>query len=125
MGHHMKRIYHPWWDWECYKAGFYETVAPYELKPDEARDFYRLFLSDIDWFNASMLRVVAGWKNSCEHFLTNQSINRIAWLGQSAMCIATGVPSTFRGGFKLLTVDQQRAANAAAQIQLESWTSQR
>lgn len=125
MGRTVKRIYHPWWNWECYKAGFYATVAPGGLTPDEARDAYRVFLSDIDRFNAAMLRVADGWKNSCEHFLTNTSINRIAWLGQSAMCIATGVPSAFKGGFKLLAIEQQRAANEAAQIQLESWMSQR
>ena len=121
----MKRIYHPWWNWECCKAGFYATVAPGNLSPDDARDAYRAFLSDIPRFNAAMSQVADSWKNSCEHFLTNTGINRIAWLGQSAMCIATGVPSVFRGGFKLLTIEQQRAANAAAQIQLESWMSQR
>jgi len=125
MGRTVMRIYHPWWNWECYKAGFYSTVAPGGRTPDEARDAYRVFLADIPRFNTAMLQVADGWKNSCEHFLTNPAINRVAWLGQSAMCIATGVPSIFRGGFKLLTVEQQRAANNAAQMQLESWMSKR
>lgn len=125
MGATVKRVFHPWWKWECYPSGFYSTDAPYGLTPDEARDFYRIFLSDLDWFDSAMDRVMREWPNSCEQFLTNTSLNRIAWLGQSSMCIATGVPSVFRGGFRLLTIDQQNAANGAAQKRLEAWTSQR
>ena len=115
----MKRIYHPWHKWECFKAGFYDTTCA--LSTDDAKRAYAEFLADIPRFTAAMQRVVEEWPISCEHFLTNQDINRIAWLGQSSMCIETGIPARFRGGFKLLSSDQQREANAAAAIALESW----
>ena len=120
----MKRIYHPWWKWECYPAGFYETTAPYGLTTDEARDMYRLFLSDLNWFEAGLIRVLSTWKHSCEHFLSNPSINRIAWLGQSSMHVSTGVPCVFCGGFRLLTDEQQAAANALADKYLTLWSKQ-
>jgi hypothetical protein len=117
----INRVYHPWQMWECYRAGFYETAAPGGMKSDEAKEAYRTFLSDLSAFRAGMERVGKEWPHSCQQFLTNPSINRIAWLGQSAMCITTGVPACFRGGFSLLTPDQQDAANAAAQEYLTEW----
>ena len=48
-------------------------------------------------------------------------MNRIAWLGQAAMCIATGIPSTFRGGFNQLTPEEQEQANQAALKALNEW----
>ena len=125
MGATLTRIYHPWWKWECYLAGFYGTVAPWGLSPDDAREFYRVFLADLDWFDTAITTVFMDWPHSCEQFLTNPSINRIAWLGQASMCAHTGVPSAFRGGFKLLTVDQRRAANALAEKRIAEWMLKR
>lgn len=113
----MKRIYHPWHEWECYRAGFYNTEC--EFSSDEARCLYRDFLADIPRFEKALRRVLNEWPNSCRHFLTNDGMNRIAWLGQASMCIETGIPSKFRGGFFLLTEDQQLAANEAAQKWLD------
>ena len=82
---------------------------------------YRDFLSDIPRFRAAMARVVSEWPKSCEHFLTKTGTNRIAWLGQSAMCIETGIPARFKSGFALLDEGQKRAANAAADEVLQAW----
>lgn len=117
----INKIWHPWHMWECYRNGFYSTSPPPDMTPEEAKEAYRLFLSDIPRFERAMARVAIEWPNSCEHFLTNTQMNRIAWLGQSAMCIETGVSSIFRGGFKLLTDDQQNLANAAAEKFLNRW----
>jgi hypothetical protein len=115
------RIYHPWWTWECYKAGFYNSSPPDGLTPEQASEKYRDFLRDLNAFGNAMFRVMLEWPHSCEHFLTNPSLNRIAWLGQASMCIAHGVPSCFRGGFKLLTPEEQNAADALAEEYLEMW----
>jgi hypothetical protein len=117
----MQRIYHHWEKWECVKAGFYETLPPNGLSADEAREAYRAFLADTPRFIAAMHKVLERWPHSCEQFLTNTQINRIAWMGQAAMCIETGVPSSFRGGFKLLSPSQQREANKNAQLMIELW----
>ncbi len=113
------RIYHPYWLWECYKAGFYETRRL--LDDDIALNMYKEFLQDLNRFGASIERVFAEWPHSCEHFLTNTSMNRIAWLGQASMCIHSGVPSKFKGGFKLMSQTEQDAADALALKYLKEW----
>ena len=113
------RIYHPYWEWECYKAGFYNTSV--SIEDDAAKAMYAAFLSDSDKFNAALDRVFKEWPRSCEHFLTNTSMNRVAWLGQAAMCIETGIPSKFKGGFKLLSAEDQEIADNVALKRLKEW----
>jgi hypothetical protein len=114
------RIFHTYKGWECYKAGFYNSSVKGKSKV-ECEGMYRSFLSDIKRFSDALERVIAEWKNSCEHYLTNSSMNRISWLGQASVCYATGVPSEFRGGFSLLTEKQQHEANETALIYLNKW----
>ena len=121
----MKRIYRPWTAWECYPAGLYESVPPEGVTPDDARGAYRDFLRDTPRFATALRRVLEEWPNSCEQFLSNESLNRVAWLGQAAMCITTGIPACFRGGFKLLTTDERRIANETARMTLNLWLSDR
>lgn len=119
----IKRVWHPWTSWECYPAGMHESAAA-GMTTEQAMEAYRAFLADISRFQAAMVRVGNEWPYSAEHNLTNEGINRVAWLGQSAMCIETGVPCCFRAGFKLLTDEQQCAANKAAEDYLNEWLVQ-
>jgi hypothetical protein len=117
----LNRIYHPWWTWECYPAGFYASEPPAGMDSQAALDAYAGFLSDLRRFDSAIGRVFAEWIHSCEQFLTNDAMNRVAWIGQSSACIAMGLPSRFRGGFKLLSPDQQRQANELAETRLSEW----
>lgn len=117
----MKRIYHTWDEWECFPAGFYETRPPEAMTEDECRDAYASFLADDDAFRRGLHRVLLEWPNSCEHYLSNERMNRIAWLGQAAMCIETGVSRQFRGGFTRLPEAEQERANATALEYLNRW----
>ena len=65
--------------------------------------------------------MITEWKYSCEHYLTNRAMNRIAWLGQASMCYATGVPSVFCSGYNLLSRDQQIEADQIALEYLNEW----
>ncbi len=116
----MKRIYHTWEKWECYPAGFYENQAVLLEKDDCEREYADL-LTNEKAFRAALKRVLSEWVNSCEHYLSNESMNRIAWLGQAALCIAKSIPSTFRGGFHLLTDAQKAKADAIALEALNKW----
>ena len=80
----MKQVFHPWTEWECYGAGMFDGET--DLSPEEAKIAYAVFLRDIPRFQAAMDRVVREWPKSCEHFLTNENTNRVAWLGQASMC---------------------------------------
>ncbi len=117
------RIFHTYDKWECEKAGFYASKAE-GMTADECREAYRDFLSDLDLFRHYAIAVTQDWPHSCEHYLTNFAMNRIAWIGQAAMCHATGVPSAFCGGFNLLTEEQQAAANEVALDVLNDWLLQ-
>lgn len=114
------RVFHTYDKWECYAAGFYATTKEGMTKED-CEEAYREFLSDTNRFADTLEHVITEWKNSCEHYLTNAAMNRIAWLGQAAACYAMGIPSQFRNGFYLLTDAQQKKANETALIYLNKW----
>jgi len=86
----MERIYHRYENWECFKAGFFRNVSGDEKKQLELK-VIELF-SSTEKTNYFMRRIIAEWPNSCEHNLTNISLNRIAWLGQSACCFYAKIP---------------------------------
>lgn len=109
------RVYHTWDKWEAFDAGFFDsTPRTRTLTADRCKAMYADFLRDIPRFQKAMEGVLNDWPNSTEHNLTNPRMNRIAWLGQAAMCWATGIPSTFCNGFSLMTPAEQDAANEAA-----------
>lgn len=115
------RIFHTFDKWECAKAGFYESKPPKGMSAEQCKEAYRDLLADDDAFRAALERVITEWKHSCEHYLTNAAMNRIAWLGQASLCIALGIPSEFRSGFTLLTEEQQSNANQIALEALNKW----
>jgi len=117
----MERIYHTWDKWECYPAGFYENKAPGSMTDEEAEQKYKELLSDLDAFGAALDSVISAWKNSCEHYLTNPNMNRIAWLGQAALACAHGIPSRYRGGYNLLSDQEQEAADLKALEYMNKW----
>jgi len=117
----IKRIYHTWDVWECYKSGFYEKVPPKGMTKDDCEETYRDLLSDTTRFKKASFRVISEWKNSCEHYLTNENMNRIAWMGQASLCIECGIPSIFRGGYHLLSKQQQIEADNIALEAINAW----
>ncbi len=117
----MNRIYHTWDKWECYPAGFYGERPPKGLTAEECELKYKELLTDLEMFEECLNIVINQWKYSCEHYLTNENMNRIAWLGQASLTIKYNIPSRFRGGFNLLTEDQQKAANEKALMYLNIW----
>lgn len=115
-----ERVFHTYDKWECHKAGFYAQSFD-GMTSQECKEAYRDFLADSSRFSKALNGVVSEWVNSCEHYLTNPAMNRIAWLGQAAMCYATGIPSKFCSGFGLLSEDQKDQANLVALDALNDW----
>lgn len=114
------RIFHTFDKWECHKSGFYANKKD-GMTGEQCELAYRDFLSDDEAFTTALRGVLDNWVNSCEHYLTNKAMNRIAWLGQAAMCYATGVPSKFCAGFNLLSPEKQERANEIALEALNIW----
>lgn len=115
-----ERIFHTHDKWECHKAGFYASRKE-GLDAEQCEQMYAEFLRDTDRFGEALSKLIVEWKHSCEHYLTNKAMNRIAWLGQAAMCYATGVPSVFCSGFNLLSEEEQKSANNMALYYLNTW----
>lgn len=115
-----ERIFHTYDKWECHKAGFYASNKE-GMTADQCEKAYAEYLSNDELFKAGLQGVFDNWINSCEHYLTNKAMNRIAWLGQAAMCYSTGIPSKFCAGFNLLTNEQQNRANEIALEGLNYW----
>ena len=118
----MKRIYHTWDEWECYPAGFYENgPKDKSMTDEECREQYRALLANIPLFRDALSRVMKEWPNSCEHYLSNERMNRVAWLGQAALCVTYGIPQRYRGGYMLLSDEEKAAADNAALDALNDW----
>jgi protoheme ferro-lyase len=116
----MERIYHPYWNWEDYKAGFYENISGTE-KISLSKKVLEMFNCE-DKTRKNMFFVVNNWKNSCEHNLTNQSMNQIAYIGQSACCVYASVPSTITMEmWSKLSKDVQSRSNKIAIEAIDLW----
>jgi len=114
------RIYHPYWRWEDYKAGFYNHCSGEEKKI--------LIKKGVEMFNSekltliNMYKVINEWKYSCEHNFTNPSLNKIAYIGQAACCIYAYIPSTITMElWNMLEKDIQNRANNNALEVLDTW----
>lgn len=114
------RILHTWDKWECFKAGFYEE-RPEGMTQEDGEEKYREFLANLESFENALKGVTSEWKHSCEHYLTNDRMNRIAWLGQASVAYALGIPSCCRGGYHRLSKEQQYAADQMALTYLNRW----
>lgn len=119
--YNVERIYHTWDKWECYKFGFFEVRPPKGLTDDDCKMMYANLLADIDEFKRIMIFIISEWKYSCEHNLTNERMNRIAWMGQASLTYKYLLPAKYRGGYYLLTKEQQQKADEAALEIINLW----
>ncbi len=115
------RILHTWDKWECYRAGFYAEAPPEGVTQEQGEEIYREFLADPARFEDALRHITSEWKHSCEHYLTNDRMNRIAWLGQASVAYAHHIPCCCRGGYHRLTDEQKRAADDMALKYLNVW----
>jgi len=119
----MKRIYHHFMDWEEIGAGMWSNVHASEVMGLLAMAVD--FTGDAERYGAAMLRVIVEWPLSCQHNLTDININRKAWIGHAAACLAIGCPEHItRMAWGKLSQRQQDAANAKAQEAIDQWTAQ-
>ena len=114
----MKRIYHPYYNWEEIKAGMWEPVSNQEEMLQKAIEF----TGDHALYGSYMLRVVNEWPISCENSLTSITINRKAWLGHAACAMAIRCPENItRQAWGFLTEEQRILANKQAEEKISIW----
>lgn len=114
------RIWHPWWLWECFKAGFFGPY-PKGMNQQQGEKLCKDFFLTEGLFEDSLKKVLSEWKYSCEHNLTCHSLNKIAWGGQAACCYLLGVPSSCRAGYNLLPKDVQLKMDTISEVLIRQW----
>jgi len=115
----MKRLFEKYTEWEDYKNGMYEMYnGDDELLIRKSVNL----LSDETLFFEACKSVIEHWKITASVHLTNNTINKKAWIGQAACSYLHKVPELLtRVAWGKLTKDQQDKANAVAEIVISSY----
>ena len=116
----MKRIYHNYLKWEEHHAGMWQGLPKEEA--DKMLPKAIEFTGDHKLYGSWMMKIIYAWPYSCEQNLTDNSINRRAWIGHAACCLAIGCPEHItRQAWHYLTQKQQDKANAQADKAINIW----
>ena len=116
----MDRIWHPYTEWECYRAGMWniDVAGQRKLLLIDAVHF----TGNAELYGSWMMRVVAEWKKSCERHLSDTGSNRRAYIGHAAACMAIQCPEDItRKAWGCLTQRQQDDANHQADLAIAAW----
>jgi ParB-like chromosome segregation protein Spo0J len=114
------RVFHTFDKWECHKAGFYKSTKD-GMTHEECQEEFKRILSNQKLFGDILEKVIVEWKYSCEHYLTNKSMNRIAWLGQAAVCYHSGIPSRYANAWFDIDEETRSEADKTALKYLNIW----
>lgn len=116
----MKRIWHPYNRWEDWKAGMWRKVNPEEEDGFVVKAIQ--FTGDAELYGSFMFRVTREWPFSCEHNFTERSMNRRAWVGHAAACMAIECPEYLtRRAWWMLKQEQRDAADVQATAAIMAW----
>lgn len=114
----LKRVYHPYWNWEEINFNMWGTVSNRKAFLEKAERF----TGDHKKYGRFMMRVIREWPVSCENALTDNSINKKAWVGHAACALALGCPEDItREAWGRLTSEQQLLANKEADRAIKTW----
>jgi hypothetical protein len=112
------RVYHPYTEWEDWKAGLWRQCVAVTDDMDRAA----LILSSPALFANGAREMLRAWPKAAEHNLTNTEQNRRAWLGQATCCHRAGASeSATRFAWWTLSTDARDAANAVADRVIADW----
>lgn len=116
----MKRIYHHYTLWEDYTNGMWRKVSK-----DEELSMLSIAIeftgNHIKYGNA-MMKVVDSWKYTMEHNLTDNTINKKAFVGHCAVCYELKIPEYItRNAWGYLHDFQKIMANKEAEKAIKYW----
>ncbi len=116
----IRKLWHHYLKWEDYQNGMYRT-----LSGEEKKEFLNKaveFTGNAELYGSWMLKVIEAWPVSCEQNLSDVGMNRRAWVGHAAVCLAIGCPEDItREAWGSLTKQQQDEANAKADYAIVQW----
>jgi hypothetical protein len=114
----VRRVWHPYTDWEDYQAGMYGNAKDFMRERGLSVDLLRDTVALPD----AMMDAVLAWPIAAEHNLTDLGSNRRSWVGQAACCLAHGATEFATcSAWGELSEDQRDAANACADVVIARW----
>jgi hypothetical protein len=114
----LSRVYHSHDKWEEIPAGMWSDVDDRKAMLQRAIDF----TGDHALYGSYMMRVIREWPISCENALTDQALNKRAWVGHAACAMAIGCPEDItRQAWGMLSDEQRLLANKEADGALRAW----
>lgn len=118
----MIRIYHHYSKWEEIPMWQRLTGANEETMLNKSIEF----TGDAELYGSWMLKVLSLWPFSCEHNLSDPTMNRKAWIGHAAAWLAINSPEYItRMAWGRLSKQQQNDANNKAEQAINFWECQR
>lgn len=117
----MKQIFHHYEKWEEHHAGMWRKITNEQERKEHLQRAIA-FTGNAKLYGEYMLQVLDKWPISCEQNLSNSSVNRKAWIGHAATCIAINCPEDItREAWWTLSQDQQDEANSKASEAIKKW----
>lgn len=114
------REYYPYWEWEEYTCEMWRSTTKQE--EEELLKQAIEFTGDYKKYGEYMIQAVDQWPISCAQNLSCTGMNRQAWIGHAACCIALNCPEHItRKAWHHLTQEQQDLANAEADKAIKYW----
>lgn len=115
----LRRVYHDCREWEEMKFNMWGEVDNQKEALQKAIEF----TSNHKQYGQYMMRVVNEWPISCENALTDENLNKRAWVGHSAVALALQIPEDItRKAWGYLTDEQRFLANKEATRAIQYWT---
>ncbi len=115
----MKRLFEKYTEWEDYKNGMYEM---YKTEDEDLIRKSVYLLTNSVLFLEACKSVIKDWKITTSVHLTNNTINKKAWIGQASCNYLYKVPELLtRVAWGKLTKRQQETANQIAETVINSY----
>ena len=119
----MDRVWIPYYLWEDYKSGFYKSECIFDK--EEQIKLSQELLKNKKEFENILKKIIKEWQYSCKHNLTNESLNKIAWLGQAACAYKYKISNDIsREGYNLLTKKEKQEADKIAEKIYTRWETE-
>ena len=114
----LKRVYHPYNEWEEVNFNMWGNVCNFNHWLERAIEF----TGNNILYGSYMIKVINDWPISCENALTDQYINKKAWIGHAASALAMNCPEhVTRKAWGYLTDEQKFLANKQAERAIRTW----
>lgn len=119
----VDRVYRRIQEWEEIAHNMWGSPIPSEK---EALEWALRFTGNHKVYGSFMVRVINEWPASCENALTDNFLNRRAWIGHAAAALANKCPEhVTRKAWGFLSDEQRILANMEAERAILLWFEHR